>query len=449
MKQLAFIVLLLGQTALLAQKIGPTQATEDLNFLMENIQQYNPALSQYHPDFEQGAKAVIANAPKDSCSIFEHFSNVSRICALANEGHFKVGDWKDAVHQGILANTAAYLPLEVAIIGGKLYVMEDYSDEQQLKAGNEVLAINGKTIEDILDQLVAVTPSDGNILTYAHRKIESSFPFSYYFYIERPAVFNLTIQTQDQAQKELAIKALIRSTQVDNYKKYYANNTAKETDQPTGFYTLKINDRYALLTLPSFDFKRVQQFDVKSKRLYRTIFKTLRENGVKNLVIDLRDNTGGRNEFADDMIPFILKKPSADPFQKQTISWDEKKRTSRMPRPSKWAFKGAIYALVNGKTYSAGHSLARFLKEHGDATIVGTETGTRYEGFAAGSKQHIMLPHAQWDIGIPRYHILFPVSKKQTTTNRGLLPDYYITPTLEARLNNTDLHLEKIRSLIP
>lgn len=148
------------------------------------------------------------------------------------------------------------------------------------------------------------------------------------------------------------------------------------------------------------------------------------------------------------MVPFILKKPGQDPFLKKTISWERKERTYKFPTPSKWAFKGNIYVLVDGRTYSAGNTLCRYLKEYADAVVIGEETGTRYEGFAAGSKQYVTLTNSQLRIGIPRYHILFPKSARQTTSNRGTLPDFTIRYTMDDIIQQKDLHMDKANSLI-
>jgi len=87
------------------------------------------------------------------------------------------------------------------------------------------------------------------------------------------------------------------------------------------------------------------------------------------------------------------------------------------------------------------------LKEYGEAIFIGEETGTCYEGFAAGSKQYVTLKNAQFRIGIPRYHITFDQSKKQITSNRGLLPDYEIEPIIQDLLEEKDLYMAKAMEL--
>ena len=229
--------------------------------------------------------------------------------------------------------------------------------------------------------------------------------------------------------------------------KYFPESKRKSNNENEGFYTLKHDKGVSYLTLPSFDFRLIDQYGVKAEKLYKSIFTEIANEQSQYLVIDLRENTGGRNEFADEMVPYI-NKGKEDPFLKKTISWKGKEKIYKLPKTSKLAFQGKVYVLVDGRTYSAGSTLARYLKEYANAVVIGEETGTRYEGFAAGSSQDIILISSQLRIGIPRYHILFPKSEMQTTSNRGLLPDKIITPSIEDLINGKDLQMNKARELI-
>ncbi|HNP17488.1 MAG TPA: S41 family peptidase [Fulvivirga sp.] len=439
---------LLVQISVFGQRIAKDQAVEDLTILRDNIQQYNPALEQYNLKFDSLSMEIIQSLQKDSISIFDYFSLVSEICALSNEGHFTLGDWQDSIHKCIPESKCPYLPVSVKLISNQLYVWEDYSNEKSLNRGDKIISINGKTTDDIIKELQKVTPSDGDILTFSNKNIEAGFPWLYYFYIEQTNTFHFEYMRQNEDVKKADIQALLKLEQISNFKKYYGNEVNGQETELNAFYELQLKEQYAVLKLPSFDYRQVNQYKVKSKKMYNSIFKELIDNRVNHLVVDLRNNTGGRNEFADDMIPFILKPINTDLFLKKTISWEGKERTYEMPKASKYAFQGTVYVLVNGKTYSAGSSLARFLKEYVDAIIIGEETGTRYEGFSAGSIQSVVLPNTKLRIGIPRYHIFYPESEIQNTLNRGVLPDYEIVYSFEEIANEIDLHLEKALSLI-
>ena len=447
MKNLLVTILLGCQWQLHAQSISKKQGVEDLDFLRDRIVEFNPALPIYHPQFDKLSTRVIEELTNDSISAFAHLSNVSRICALASEGHFSIGDRNDYYSRGILENTFTYLPIQVKIIAGELFVVGDFSHEQQLDRGDRIIAINELKSTAILNQLLEMTPSDGDIKTYAYRKIEDRFASLFYYHIERPKTFSVTIRDKNQNEKTYTVEALSRADQISNIKKYYPKEDNQQSDIE-GFYAITIAENYAYIKFPSFDFRRVRAYEVKSKKLYQTIFQKLKDKKINNLIIDLRDNTGGRNEFADDMVPFIRKGNIHDPFLKKTISWSGKTKTYKLPKPSKLAFQGEIYVLVNGKTFSAGSTLARYLKEYGNAQAIGIETGTRYEGFAAGSNETVVLPNSKLPIGIPRYHIVFPESSKQKTNNRGLLPDHELEVNFDNFVNKKDPYLEKAISLI-
>jgi hypothetical protein len=430
------------------QQLSSEQLRQDLLELKNAIQEYNPALEIYNPDFDGNAHSLLAQVPGDSVTYIEAFQFFSELCAMSNEGHFSLGDWSDTVHAGFLGNTYKYLPLSVNIVQGKIIIWIDNSKEQSTERGDEIVSIDGLTANHILARFYEVYPADGDITSYVDRNIEFGFSWMYYLYISQADISDLVIKDKDGKSKEISISALTRDTQFENYAKYYPERANNNNTEEEAFYTLRYEGNTAYLTLPSFDYRQVEKYDINSKQFYKDLFTKLKNNQTKHLVIDLRGNTGGRNEFADDMVPFIMKKSAEAPFLKKTISWNGKERTYRFPKRSKLAYRGTVYVLVDGRTYSAGNTLARYLVEFGDAIVIGEETGTRYEGFAAGSTQYVTLTHSGLKFGIPRYHILFPKSAKQLTSNRGLLPHHAIRHSIEDIVLEKDLHLEKVDSLI-
>lgn len=444
---LCFCTLLLS-FPVFSQQLSKAQVVEDLKLLRESIQIYNPALYDYNHNFDNESIQVIAEIDQDSLTFFEYFFLVSKLCALSNEGHFGLGTWNDTIHKGIPANTYFYPPFDVKILEDQLILWKDYSNEQQLIEGSQILSINGISTEYILSKLYEATPTDGSNTTWARSTIEIGFPWMYYFYIEQADQLTLSVQTPAGEVESSEIVPLTKQQQTENYWKFILADQPPEPQEEQPFYSLRHGANYTLLTLPTFAYQLIEADNIKSKKLYKAIFTEIEAQGSENLIIDLRGNTGGRNEFADDMVPYLIKQPSIYPYLKKTVSWDGGEKTFKMPGASKLAFTGTIYLLVDGRTYSAGSTLARYIREYGEAIVIGEETGTRYEGFAAGSSQYIFLPNTNVRIGIPRYKIAFPRSGKQTTINRGLVPQYRIEYSYEDLLYDRDLHLEKALELI-
>ena len=431
-----------------SQDYSLNQCSEDLIFLIESIKTYNPVLELYNPAFDERAKPVL-NLEDKPYPVLELFQKVSQICALSNEGHFAVGYWQDTVFSGFIQNRYAYLPMNVKVIEDKIYVRETYTLTEEIPDYAEILSINGTSASDVLEKLYLHMTGDGEIRTYLQQQVSFGFPWMYYLYVDQPDSFTLEYLPEGKAKKKkVTIDAITRQVMVENVRARYKDDDNEDTgEKPHPVYEFEVKGSYALLKLKSFDRQYIEEYNLNERRFYNEIFTQIEEAGVEHLIIDLRNNTGGRNEFADELVPYIFKSEPAD-YLKRTTSWEGKKRTYKFPKVNKLAFKGRIYALVNGRTYSAGSTVARYLKEFGNAIIIGEETGTRYEGFAAGSKQRVVLPNSRIQIDIPRYHIEFPVSVKQRTSNRGLMPDIEVRETFETWKSGTDVVMEKTVQLI-
>lgn len=432
-----FLLIFIAQAY--SQTFTRQQVTDDLMYLRSRMEIFHPKIQLYNPDFNTKADSVL-KLVHDNMSRLESFKLVSQLVALGNEGHYNVGQWNDSVHVGFLDNAYRYMPLSVYVLDGHIYVKTDVSNENALQTGDEIHSINGLSVKAILDRFKHYLPVDGHIPTRLYQRLTAGFSWLYYLYIGQPEAFEIVYTPyRETQQKTVSIEALTQYQQSENYKKNVGNVTSEPPPGPVidDYYTYEITDGTGWLNLKSFNWQLVEKFKVDAKKLYTSIFKELNEKAVKTLVIDLRDNNGGRNEFADEMLPFILKSNSKGIY-KTSISWRGKQKPFKIPSMSKYAFQGKIYVLVNAGTFSSGASLARYLREYADAVLIGSETGSRYEGFVAGSSQGIDLPNLKVRIGIPRYLTDFPPSGKQKTSNRGLMPDHTITYSIDDRIEKVD-----------
>lgn len=431
-----------------AQDISQEEVKADLNFLKSKILEYQPGIDSTAPRFEKAAENIIAQNQKDSLTYLEYFRAVSRMCVMAGEGHYSIGNWQDTIHKGFGNGTYDYFPADVKVINHKLYIEKDYSNEQKLTAGSEITRINGKSSASILQELYFCIPSDGAIITNILDDLDSGFPYYYYFFVEQSDYYGVTLKDASGKERTVSIEAINRAQQRFNFKEYVLPNSAP-TDKENPVYSLDINATHALMTLRSFNNKKLKDQNIKARKFYKSIFDTLRLVSSDNLIIDLRGNSGGLFVMAQEFIPYVMKEEPEDRFQRRSISWDGKTRTYKFrKKKKKKAFEGQIYVLIDGGTFSSASTLARYLKEHAGAILIGEESGSRYEAFAAGSKQYVQLPNSGIEIGIPRFLIEFGEGKKQQTKNRGVLPDHAIQYSMLHVIAGRDLHLEKAEELI-
>lgn len=445
-KRFILVVCLLSIFAAKAQTYTNAQLKTDLNFLIDGIKTYNPALYKFNSDFDANASELMNQLPEEADQ-FEHLSIVSKLVAFANEGHFGVGYWKDDVHGGILSGTYKYLPVNVKVLKGRVFSWGDLSNDPKLERGDELLSINGDGISKIVTQLKSHLQSDGDIETSMEQSLNNVFASFYYLLIDQPQEFNLRVKSSEGVEKQVVLQAISRYQMVKNAQLLRADLPTNTDSASHEIFDFEIIDQVAKLKLKTFNKGKLENAKMKAKSFYNSIFSELQANEVKVLILDLRDNSGGRNEFSDDILPFILDEDKKG-ICKKTLSWKGNEKVYKIPKKRKQAFDGSIYVIINGNTFSAASVLAHNLREYHDQTfIVGEESGTRYEGFAAGSSQMIYLPVSNLRINIPRYLISFPESKVQQTNNRGVIPDFPIEYTIEDLIEKRDKALVFVEKL--
>lgn len=110
----------------------------------------------------------------------------------------------------------------------------------------------------------------------------------------------------------------------------------------------------------------VSEFDKVTATQYRKAIKDLESQGMKSLVVDLRNNPGGRLETVVDMLDRMLPKG--------LIVYQEHKNGDRDEETStdKEKFTKPLAVLINGNSASASEIFAGAIQDYGIGTIIGT-----------------------------------------------------------------------------
>ncbi|MCR5185587.1 MAG: S41 family peptidase [Clostridia bacterium] len=122
-----------------------------------------------------------------------------------------------------------------------------------------------------------------------------------------------------------------------------------------------------------------QTFDEGSAEEFRGAYEKLKAQGAKRFIVDLRNNTGGVVDEAENIADLFLDKGKPLIITKTK---DGKKQTSYTK--DDMIIKEPVVVLVNNYSASASEMLAGTLKDYGRAKIVGTKT------FGKGVMQSIL-----------------------------------------------------------
>ncbi|WP_178985176.1 S41 family peptidase [Winogradskyella helgolandensis] len=319
-------------------------------------------------------------------------------------------------------------------------------------------------------------------LTFTLRNLDSTFVKMY----RRVLVKDTTALKKDMITSD-SLTPKPKLTKAERKAKKTENKARKKYNQIYGYDRVK--DEYArnldfigkdstvaLLKIRGFTYGNYKAF-------YDETFKTIDSLKTETLIIDLRNNFGGGLDqitylysyLTDDNFKMINPSEvnSRTPFLKSMISNSpnvikgvfvlaapviatlevlrtEKKegvlyyklRSSKEQEPKPLNFKGKIYVLINGNSFSASAVLSAKLHGKKRATFVGEETGGAYNGTVAGMYKFYNLPHTKVRARIP---LVYMGPNNQTPIDGyGVKPDVEILPSYNDRLQSVDPELEWI-----
>lgn len=132
---------------------------------------------------------------------------------------------------------------------------------------------------------------------------------------------------------------------------------------------VKVNQVEGKVITNNIGYIKFTSFDETTAEDFKTKYEELNKQGIKSLIIDLRNNGGGIVDQALEIADFVADKDSVllyevDKNNKETVKKAKIDSIIKMP----------IIILTNENTASASEILAGALKDLGKAKIVGTTT---------------------------------------------------------------------------
>jgi len=289
----------------------------------------------------------------------------------------------------------------------QLFSRSSYSSENlKLKENDKLLEINDEPIFKIKDSIFNFISSDGNNLTYKEKRMRNNFFSFYSLYAPNETTIKLKyLHKNDTLQSILILKELM----------YKVKSTQSPKNQDKLSFTINTDRNTAILTLP----KPLPNNKKYKKELTNFILK-IKSLNIENLVIDLRDNLGGKDQ--KHLLEHLINEPIAYSTSeyKQVHKAKYKKHFTKKLRLQYLAsnlggrfvhntaqtlepreqFVGSVYVVINGYTVSAASNLASTLKEFANAKIVGEESGGGYKLWNVGGVV-LKLPNSKIFIRIP------------------------------------------------
>ncbi|MEL6867800.1 MAG: S41 family peptidase [Bacteroidota bacterium] len=319
------------------------------------------------------------------------------------------------------------MPLEAQLIEGRLHITNPLINKDRLQVGEEIFAINGIDIETIKQGVFKHISADANNPTGKIILFNGFFSFYIPYYLGFPKSYDILLRTH---QNPTPLKQL-EDYQFTRHYLYPSNCQKAYCFEPLD------EDKSALLTINSF------YFGEESASFYDFLhqnFRSLREQGLQNLIIDLRKNSGGPGTHSAELLSYIAQSPFTY-FNQQTDYGPQYK--SPIP-PNEWAFQGKVFLLIGHENGSSANHFLSLVKQHQWATLIGAETaGT----FTCNDNSHYYrLPNT--GISVRNATSTFTTTATQFSPLRGIFPDHPVQQTLADYLKEKDTVLTYTLNLL-
>jgi C-terminal processing protease CtpA/Prc len=109
-------------------------------------------------------------------------------------------------------------------------------------------------------------------------------------------------------------------------------------------------------------------------------------------------------------------------------------------------YEGQVFILIGGNSFSATTLFAGDLKGQKNVTLVGEETGGGYYGNTAWIIPDVTLPNTGLRFRLPRFRMV--IDKDRVKNGRGIMPDVWAVPTVDAIRDGIDFKAMKVKELI-
>ncbi len=184
---------------------------------------------------------------------------------------------------------------------------------------------------------------------------------------------------------------------------------------------------------------RLYSFSAISPDLFRSALREFMQSGRTKLVLDLRGNPGGYLEAAQDMASWFL--PTGKVIVSEDFKDKDKNQVFRSKGYNIFNEKLKFVILIDGGSASASEILAGALREHGVATLVGTQS------FGKGSVQELVDITGDTSLKVTIARWLTP--NGNSISFKGITPDVVVKLDEEAyKKDKTDTQLNKALEIL-
>jgi Peptidase family S41 len=413
--------------------IDPALLQSDFTLLKEALQREHAGLYRYKNEnkFTQLSDSLF-QALNHSMNQFEFGALIRFFLSSIEDGH--TGSNLPSELMQYYSEHIKMFPIQLYFVDKRSFVL--CSEFNELPPETELLSIDGKSINDIRKVLFRYLSSDGTIETKKYWTLNSeAFQFLYSWVFGEKSNYTIAYRNAAGEIKSIDLKAdFIKESCAPNG--HGNNNNYLQLEHKP--------NNIAILTIRTFSSERLRQTNEDFITFLQSTFTEIKSKKVDKLIIDLRDNGGGDDEYGALLYSYLTDKSFRyfASIESTTRKFEVKDhRNLAVQNPSVNNFKKEVVFVINGLCFSTTADFCAIAKSDKRGKFVGEETGGAYNGNTSGETFKMSLPNSNINIAIPK-NMYKNAVRKAKHHDRGVIPDYIIIPTISDKIQNKDVQLD-------
>lgn len=463
-----------------AKKFPQEDLREDYSLLRNILEKKHPSLYWYTPkdSMDWYFDKYYLSIPDSMTEQQFAWHILAPLIDKIHCGHTSVGSSK-AYQRWAKDRRLPSFPLYFKVWNDTMSVISNLNRNDSIfKRGVLVTSVNGVSNQKQIDKMFDYLPEDGYANNVNYIRLSGNFPYYH------RNIYGLSrkykVSYLDSSGKEKTVDVPLFTPKKDSTKKDSSirRSQPKKPERPkvkprTGYRSLTVDSLglSATLILNTFNKGHLRPF-------FRRSFRTLRQKEVKNLVIDIRSNGGGKVWASTLLTKYI----SRSPFKVADSAFAVTRGLGKYSRHIKWGwlnnvemffisrkradglyhiglmekkvysvkkrnhYDGNVYVLTAGPTFSASALFCNAVKGQDGIVLLGEETGGGWHGNSGIMIPDIKLPNTKNTVRLPLYRIV--QYKHVPKTGSGIPPDIYVGTNYDALLQGVDYKMKVVKDMI-
>jgi Peptidase family S41 len=451
------------------QKTYPVETLKaDLKVLWDILEEGHGGFDRYTPvDTLKRSFEATADGLTGPLTEFQFYTRLVPLVAEIKDGHTML--ILSTAAASYLDGRPVFFPFGLRFLKDRVYLFRNLSAEAGLKDGAELLAVDGTPVKDIVETLLPLVQSDAGIRTGRLRRLEYPVTFGRLLALRFGERESLRIRyrpVDGGEPKEIIVPGITAGETTRLLRERYPLTAER---RPT--YELAFRGATAVLTVRQFG-DDPDKTRPRYPEFIEAAFRTLQERRTENLVLDLRGNGGGRDEYAKLLFAHVMDRPFMyyagletkkdrydlfrytgettkdaeelkQPLRKNARGWfDVLGHPNRgLQMPAEPGFRGRVAILIDGGSFSATGETTSAFHYYKKAVFFGEECGSGYYGNTSGFMVMATLPGTCIRVRVPL--VLYTMAVDGYPKDRGIVPEFPVTPTIGDLLAGRDVVMDR------